>query len=344
MPATIRDVAERAGVGLGTVSRVLNNNPNVSPATRERVQQVIDELGFTPSATARRLSTGKTQVIVIVVPFFTRPSAVERLRAIEVGLAESGYALQVYNVETAEHRARVFRQITQPNHADAAFIVSLTPTTDEILCLKATPMQVVLLDCQHPDLTSIYEDSFAGGRLATHHLLDLGHRRIAFVGDTFEQPLGFSSSRKRYQGYLQAYTDAGLTPDPDLCMLGPHGIEPARQLTHDLLNHPNPPTAIFAASDTQALGVRAAALELGYTIPDHLSLIGYDDVEIARHLGLTTVRQGLYHSGERAVALMNSRLAAPTAPPTHEILPVELIVRATTSPLVASKKTPTAKK
>lgn len=334
MGATIRDVARVAGVGLGTVSRVLNNSPLVSPATRRRVLDVIAELNYSPSQIARSFALGKTLTIATIVPFLTRPSVVERLRGIEVGLAASHYDLVVFNVETIERRTACLREVPRADRADGVLIISLAPRADELAALRNAPVPVVLIDAAAEGLPSVLIDDVIGGELATNHLIALGHRRIGFIGDPLDDPLSFNfvSSRHRFVGYQQALAAAGIPFCAAYHRHGLHGRYEARVLARDMLQLPEPPSAIFAASDTQAMGVLEAARDLGLPVPAALSVIGFDDIDVAEYLGLTTVRQPLFESGARGVELMLELLAGGQAPQHPEYLPVELVPRATTGP------------
>jgi DNA-binding LacI/PurR family transcriptional regulator len=332
--ATIRDVARRAGVGLGTVSRVLNNSPFVSGATRERVLAVIDELHYVPNITARRLSLGKTLTIAVIVPFFTRPSFIERLRGIEHTLTESDYDLIIYNVETVKRRDECMRKIPHRDSADGVLILSLSPQDEDIPYLVRADVPIVLVDANHASLAALNRvivDDGDGGRKATQYLIDLGHRKIGFVSDYLKDPFNFTSSRDRYHGYRQALATSGIPFRPEYHAQGPHGRFEARMLATRLLKMDDRPTAIFAASDTQAMGVVEAARDLDLNVPQELSIIGYDDIEVAEYLGLTTVRQMLYESGQRGVELLLDAIEKKPVNPVCEIMPTELIVRQTTS-------------
>ncbi|MFN8597070.1 MAG: LacI family DNA-binding transcriptional regulator [Anaerolineae bacterium] len=334
MSATIRDVARTAGVGLGTVSRVLNNSPLVSAETRQRVLTTIEKLNYVPSPNARRLSLGKTLSIAVIVPFFTRPAEVERLRGIEHTLIETEYDLILYNVETPEQRDAFFRNVPRRERVDGVIIVSLAPRDGDVAPLKKAGVPVVLIDAHHRSLASlnrVVTDDVAGGCTATQHLLNLGHRRIGFIGDVVDNPFNFTSSRDRYLGHCQALEAAGISPRPDYHGQVPHGRVEARQLAARMLTQPDRPTAIFAASDTQALGVMEAAREQGLRVPEDLSVVGYDDIEVAEYLGLTTMRQQLFDSGRRGVELLLAVLANPKAKPMCEVMPAELVVRGTTA-------------
>lgn len=333
MGATIRDVARAAGVGLGTVSRVLNDSPLVSPATRQRVLEVIAELQYTPSEIARRFSSGKTLTVATIAPFFTRPSVVERLRGIELTLAAAGYNLVVFNVETAERRDACLRDVPRRDRADGVIVISLAPRPGEAAALCAAGVPVVLVDATGGGLPHILIDDVAGGALATRHLIDLGHSRIAFVGDLVEDTatFNFTSSAHRFEGYRQALCAAGLPLRPEYQRQGIHGRYEARVLARELLELPAPPTAVFAASDTQAMGVLEAARDMGMEVPAQLSVVGFDDIDVAEYLGLTTVRQPLFESGCRGAELLLALIAGESPPPAPEYLPVELVVRATTA-------------
>jgi DNA-binding LacI/PurR family transcriptional regulator len=334
---TIRDVAKRAGVGLGTVSRVINESPLVSEKTRQQVLQVIDELKYIPNPTARGLSLGKTLTIAVIAPFITRPAFIERLRGIESRLAESEYDLILFNVETVKRRDQLVREVPHRHRADGVIILSLSPREADIPLLAAAEVPIVLVDANHPELfylNRVIVDDVEGGWKATKHLIDLGHRKIGYVSDWLEHPFNFISSRDRYTGYKKALQEAGIPIRPDYHGQGEHDRAEARRLAIEMLNLTDRPTAIFAASDTQALGVLEAARELNLQVPGQLSVIGYDDIEIAEYLGLTTIRQLLYKSGRRGVELLLDILEGKYQEPVCEVLPTDLIVRRTTAPAI----------
>ncbi len=332
-PVTIRDVAKRAGVGVGTVSRVLNDNPSVREATRQRVRQAIAELDYSPNPLARRLSLGKTLTVAVIVPFFTRPSFIGRLRGIEYALAESEYDLVVFNVETTAKRDAYFRSVPRRERVDGMLIISLSPRDAEVEHFLQMGVPTVLVDAQHPRLNRVVIADVDGGRMATQHLVDLGHRRIGYVSDWVENPFNFVSSRERGQGYRQALAQAGIPFRPEYHRQGDYGREEARGMALELLSLPERPTAIFAASDTLAIGVMQAARDIGLGVPGDLSVIGYDDIEVSEYLHLTTVRQPLFVSGVEGVELLLDTITTSPPTPQQAVLPVELIARGTTVPL-----------
>ena len=332
MSPTIYDVAERADVGIATVSRVLNDSPRVRETTRARVLAAIEELGYRPSASARRTSLRKTLAIGVIAPFFTRPSFVERLRGIEAAVAEREFDLIVHNVESPEKRDACFRKAPRRQRVDGLIIMSLSPTDEDVRYFQELSIPVVLVDARHPALNRVVVDDVTGGELATQHLIKLGHERIAFVGDHLENPFGFISSRDRFNGYRTALIKAGLDLRPDYHCQGEHSHFQAQVFTEELLDLPEPPTAIFASSDTQALGCLEAIRKRGLHSPEDISVVGYDDIEVAAYLGLSTIHQPLYEAGLRSVELLLDTLERPNRTPVAVLLPVSLMIRNTSGP------------
>lgn len=333
MSSTIYDVAERANVGIGTVSRVLNDSPNVRSETRERVLAAIEALNYRPSPIARQLSLRKTLTIGVIVPFFTRPSFVERLRGVEAAVAESEYDLIVYNVETPEKRDTYFRVVPHRQRIDGLIIISLAPDDDDVRYFASAGMPTVLVDADHSQLNRVIVEDVKGGRLATQHLIDQGHRKIAYISDPLNSPFNFTSSRDRCVGYRDALKQAGIPFRPEYHRQGEHGHYQAKVMTEQLLDLDDPPTAIFAASDTQAMGTLEALRGRGLRCPEDIAVVGYDDIEVAEYLGLTTIRQPLYESGLRGVELLLGAIERPDRAPVAVELPVELIQRRTTGPV-----------
>ena len=330
---TIADVAARAGVGLGTVSRVLNGSTKVRDDTRARVQAAIDQLGYRPNPLARGLSRGRCQTLGVMVPFFTHASAVERLRGVVAGLDGSRYDLVLFNVEAPLHRDEHLASLTGPGRADGLLILSMPIRPRDLATLTATGMAVVLVDATGRGVPSVVTDDVEGGRMATRHLVELGHRAIGFLGDEPRPPLGFRASQARERGFDEVLRSAGLPAPPGLRRYGPHDRDVARALGRELLSPgPHRPTAVFASSDMQAMGVLRAAGDLGLRVPDDVSVIGFDDIELSAHLGLTTVRQPLFESGRLGVELLLQALAGHAGPTRRHTLPLDLVARSTTAP------------
>jgi len=330
---TIRDVAKKAGVGVGTVSRVLNESTAVSDATRQKVLTAIDELNYTPSPIARRLSLGRTMTIGVIAPFFVRPSYIERLRGVEATLADTEYDFILYNVETISRRDACIHDLPRQDRVDGILLMTLPPTNEEVDRFQQANLPVVLVDSPHDRISHVLVDNVAGGCLATKHLIDLGHRKIGYISDYLqESPFGFLPVAERYQGYRRALAEAGIEFRAEYHRQGELSRREARRLALELLSLPDPPTAIFAYSDTQAFGVLRAAQDLELKVPDQLSVIGYDDIEISEFLHLTTIRQHLYDSGVQGTTLLLDEIANAPAQPKEVLLPTSLIERDTTGP------------
>lgn len=329
---TIADVASRAGVGAGTVSRVLNNSPAVSAATRAKVRAAIEELDYRPSALARGLSKGRCQTVGVIVPFFTHAASVaERLRGVVATLDRSRHDLVLYNVESELHRDEHFATLTGRDRADGLLVMSMSPPPAPLGRLIARGVPVVLLDAPGEGVPAVRIDDVSGGRLAADHLIELGHQHIGFLGADPCNSLGFSPSNDREQGYRERMSAAGLEVDEQVVCYSPFIHNASRELASQLLDRR--PTAVFAASDALALELLDAARDRGLDVPADLSIVGFDDVEVARYVGLTTVRQPLYETGCRAAELLLEALRAenPSAPEVHT-LDLELVVRSTTAP------------
>src|SRR4051794_14592739 len=253
---TIRDVARRAGVSAATVSRVLNDSPLVVEETRARVRAAVDELGYRLNATARTLSIGRAQAVGVVVPFFTTHSVIERLRGVVSRLGRhdrAGYDLLLLDVEAPQQRTDAMRDLARRNRVAGLLIVSLPIYDDEVDALARDDLPAVLLDVAHPRLPRVVIDNVAGGELAAAHLLEKGHRRIGFVGDHPTNAYGFTSSEDRRRGFHARLARDGVEFDPGMERFAPHGRDEARRCGLELLRCSAPPTAIFAASDAQAL-------------------------------------------------------------------------------------------
>ena len=331
-PARIADVAAHAGVGVATVSRVLNGRAHVAEATRQRVLEAIRVLDYRPSSVARNLSLKRTLVIGVVMPFLTEASPIERVRGIVTALAASPYDLALFDVESADRQQRAFRLLADAHRTDGLLVLSLIPPDQEVARLRLEGIPCVLVDARHDAVPCVVIDDVAGGRMATRYLIDLGHRRIAFIGDKPPDPFRFQSSRDRTLGYEDALADAGVRLRPEYVRQGTQSRHLARSVAEELLRLPERPTAVFAASDIQALGVLEAARGLQIRVPDELSVVGFDDIEIASYAGLTTVRQPLFESGRRGAELLLQALAGEPPGARVETLPLDLVVRGTTRP------------
>ena len=333
--ATIADVAAASGVGVGTVSRVINGAANVRETTRVAVQRVIDQLGYRPSHLAASLSRGTARTMAILVPHLTRPSVVMRLAGALAVLDEQGYDTVVCNVDTPQQRDHHLAALTKRHRADGVIVVSLRLSRQQLASLQRTGVPLVTVGVRAPGVPQTVTDDVTGGRLAAEHLLSLGHRRIGFVGDAAHRmsatSLGFSASQYRLTGYRQALAAAGVDYDPVLVRRGPYGAVNAEALVAELLALPDRPSAIFAASDTQAMGVLTAADRCGLPVPGLLSVIGFDDIESAALLGLSTVRQPLADSGAEGARRLCVLLRGERVSPLRQQLALEVVRRSSTA-------------
>jgi LacI family transcriptional regulator len=332
---SIREVAERAGVSLGTVSNVLNRPEMVAEATRQRVQEVIKELGFVRNASAHYLRAGRSRYLGLVVLDVTNPFFTEVARGVEDAANEAGYVVILCNSDSSpEKEGRYLRVLAEQRPAG----VIITPVHNEVSYLQRLRQQeiaVVLLDrpSQTRDLCSVAVDDVLGGTLATHHLLELGHRRIGFVSG----PLTIRQCAERWQGMRRAIKAAGLAPEKVMVEIPAvaQNVSAGEQCVEAILQQEPRPTAIFCANDLLALGLMRGLLRRGIRIPDEIALIGYDDVEFAGALSpaLSSIRQPKYELGRSAAELLLEEIGAAAGHQHRQIVyQPELIVRASTLP------------
>jgi len=327
--ATIYDVAAIAGVSILTVSRVLNAPEQVQEATRTRVLAAIDQLNFVPRAEAAARARKGTGRIGILAPFFTYRSFTDRFRGVVTALADLSFELVVYSVTSSAQRDGYLAKIALNRQLDGLIVMALAVDDVATQRLLSHDLATVLIEVANPSFSCVEIDNEAGGRLAAEFLLERGHRRFAFVGDSEVPNYAIPTSDWRLAGYRGSLRQAGLALPDAYIALAPHGMEQACQMTHQLLDLPEPPSAVFAPSDTQALGVLKAARERGLRVPAELAVVGFDDVEIADYIGLTTIRQPLKESGRIAVELLLARLADGSRPIQRVTLPLTLVQRET---------------
>ena len=309
---TIRDVARQAGVSVATASRALNGKDIVNPQTRDRIMTVMEELGFRPSPAARRLSLGRTLTVGVVVSFLTRPQAAERLRGVDAVLTDSEFDLVIYNVESVQKRDHYLGTLAQSQRTDGLIVMSLPPSAEA----AASHQPVTRTGRVHRRPYAV-RGRHAARRRGRRHRRARWPRAICSSSGTRRSPSSGMPSKTR-SGSPRAVTasrvspaslaSAGVTIPTAWIGHGAHGRYEARDLAHRILTGERRPTAIFTASDTQALGVIAAARELDLHVPDDLSVIGYDDIEAADYVGLTTIRQQLFESGRRGAEVLLSEI------------------------------------
>jgi DNA-binding LacI/PurR family transcriptional regulator len=333
---TIRDVAKKAEVGIGTVSRVLNNSPMVNPATRQRILETIAELGFKPNTIARQLprKTRIHNIGVITQPFLNYRAFTERLRGVQLALnrQQTNYEVLLFSASSLSHFHEQLITITQNSSVDGLIIIDidLTPEQKQLLLDSKTPF-IGINHFQDQDWPCIGVDNFVGAELATNYLIELGHTTIAYVGDLFQDEYGFFTSTERFTGFNRALKKHNLVCEPNHVLLGKHDYQIAYQLALDLINSPKRPTAIFAMSDLQALACVEAAKVSSLSVPDDLSVVGFDDLEMSSYMGLTTIRQHLEQTGYLALEYVLHRVKGEYVS-TPKVPAPELIIRKTTAP------------
>jgi DNA-binding LacI/PurR family transcriptional regulator len=304
----------------------------VREETRQRVLAAIEELDYIPNPIARQLSTGQTLTIGVILPYLTMPSYVERLRGVQSKLIDSKYDLVLFAIENQAQRDAYFDNLTLKSKVDGVLLISLPPNDHQAARLSNSKIPTVLIDAYHPDLCCVYPDDVDGGRIATRYLIELGHHKIAYLSDYLTTPF-HPSMRLRYKGYRETLEAQNIPFNPTYQIEGERGRISARKMAKKLLSLVDPPTAIFAASDTQAIGVMDAALEMGIRIPEDISVIGYDDIRDAAYVNLTTIDQHLVRSGVDGASMLLELLQETHRSDTHkETIAVDLVVRGSTRP------------
>jgi DNA-binding LacI/PurR family transcriptional regulator len=328
---TIYDVARLSGVSISTISRVLNAPDKVNSKTRKRVMNAIDQLGFVPRAEARARALQSTNRIGVLTPFFTAPSFVQRFRGVASALSKANYELVIYPVDSIDHLQGYISSIPLMRNIDGLIIMSLSLGDQDALRLSNNGMETVLIEYSHPQLNSIVIDDVHGGQLAAEYLIGRGHKIFSFLGD-IEPPEKFAIHpvKSRLAGFTQVLQEAGLSLPQAYIRSAPYTQEESRQAARELLELSKPPSAIFVASDTQAMSVMKVARQLNIKVPEDLAVIGFDDIDVAEHVDLTTIRQHLDESGRLAAEILLARINEPNRPLQHINLPLNLIERMTT--------------
>ncbi|KFF58347.1 LacI family transcriptional regulator [Cryobacterium sp. MLB-32] len=331
--STIADVARLASVAKATASRALSGKGYVSDETRARVVTAARTIGYVVSPNAASLVTGRTKNIGVIIPYISRWFFAEVLESVEQALLAQGYDMTLYNLPTSSpERVRVFEYFLARKRFDGVISVGVELTEDEVDSLHQMQRPLVGIGGPIRGVHTIAIDDVATARLATEHLLSLGHTHILHIGGSLEEQMDFDVHSKRLRGFNAAMGSAGL-PIKDTfyaCELTvPGGYERGRSLLGDPRRRP---TAIFAASDEIAIGLIVAARELGILVPSELSVIGIDGHPYAEMFRLTTLEQHPRNQGRLAVT---SLLADLDTPDRHRevstVLPTNLVMRSSTS-------------
>jgi LacI family transcriptional regulator len=328
----MRDVAERAGVSVTTVSHVVNETRPVSDELRERVLAAMDELGYQPNLLARSLRRRETHTIGMIVPDSANPFFAEVARGIEDTSFEQSYSVILCNSDGDLDKELLYTNVLAEKRVDGILFVAAGVSTEHIRALQARRMPLVVVDRDIPGVAvdSVLTDNARGGWLATHHLIELGHRRIGCITG----PSDVTPSAERITGYRQALRKTGVPVDEGLIVKGDFQYESGYQAARQLLAMDDPPTAIFACNDLMAVGAMSAALESGRQVPADLSVIGFDDVHLASFTNppLTTVAQPKYEMGVLATKMLLERMQDRDMPPRRQLLDTSLLIRQSTAP------------
>jgi LacI family transcriptional regulator len=332
--ASVKDVAAAAAVSLGTVSNVLNRPDRVSTATRERVERAMAELGFVRNESARSLRAGQSSTLAYVMldgrnPFFT-----DVAHGIETAVEASGLSLFLCNSDGRVSRETAYLEHLQEQRVLGILITPVDPASAaiDVAVAKGTPLVIIDRARKSEDLCAVDVDDVLGGRLAAEHLIDMGHRRVAFVGG----PLLIGQVMERYEGARQAWEDAGLPPE-DLTLLecAALTVDAGRSAGDQLAGIPTRrrPTAAFCANDLVALGLLQQCIRRGWRVPEDLAIVGYDDIEFAAAAAvpLTSVRQPREELGRRAAELVLDESTNPHHRHQQVTFTPTLVARASTT-------------
>ncbi len=306
MSATIYDVAKKAGVGIGTVSRVINKSPQISPKTRKKVLKVIKELKYQPSAMAQGLARKRTNIIACIVPFFTGYFYFELLNGVQQTLSNRGYDLILYSVDKIEKKEEILKRTIRERKVDGVLFISLPIFDKHVTKFIESKLPIVLVDSYHDELDSITIENKEGALVATEHLIHLGHKRIGMInGNISSIPAvnrleGFKAALLKnnisYDEHLVINTNS--TDDPEILQNDGFNKKAGYTAMNQLLElKKNRPTAVFVSSDIQATGAIRAIQEHGLNIPEDIAIVGFDGIELSGYLGLTTMKQPMFEMG-----------------------------------------------
>jgi LacI family transcriptional regulator len=321
MGVTIYDLAHEAGVGIGTVSRCLNDHPNVSPQTRAKVLAAAKRLNYQPHAQAQRLASRRTNTISVIIPSFTNYFFVQVLQGVQDQAADSGFDLILYGVSHPVQVEQYLRRSLHRGHVDGVLFFSMKLPETHAAKFEQMRLPLVLVDAYHPLFDSIRVQNREGALAATRHLIGLGHSSVAMINAS----LSTQPAQERLDGYRMALEGAGIPFSMDRVIIGESGKndgfnrEAGREAMQRLLvqnTGPNRATAVFVASDVQAIGALEVLRAANVRVPEDLAIVGFDDIELAQYAELTTMRQPMYEMGQLAMEKLMRRMKDPGAPAT----------------------------
>ena len=329
---TIKDIAKAVGVSASTVSRALTGSPLVSDETRSRILDVARSLGYERNELARALVKGASGAIGLVVPDITNPFFSDVARGVSDIAERAGYGVILCNTDGRVDRELSYVRLMRRKRVDGLLVCSATLDAPFVQDLTAagTPFVLVSRMSADPDVPYVITDDRAGARLAVEHLVDLGHRRIGFIGG----PENVQASRDRMSAYRDVLSEQAISARSEWSHHADFTQAAGRQVGQQILAQADRPTAIFAANDVTALGVLEVAEGLGLRVPEDLSLVGYDDISYASlpRIQLTTVAQPAVEMGQIASDWLFSRIESDDVSPLQRVLNPRLVVRSTTGP------------
>ncbi len=302
--STIYDVASLAGVSITTVSRVLNSPGQVAAVSRKKIVEAMKELNFVPKAEASARARKDFKRIGILTPFSTAPSFVQRIRSIASALSITDYELITYSVASEEQLSGYLSMLPVSNRIDGLIILALPVSEEDVQLLKEYELSVVMIEISHPSVSSIEIDNIAGGRLAAEYLISKGYKSFGFIGEGGQPAYSLHATEKRFKGYKEALLENGFNLPDSSVSFHEYGMEFSVAGVKKILSESDKPDVFFAASDLQAVGVMKAARELGLKVPEDVAVIGFDDIDLADYMGITTINQSLDQSGQAAVELL----------------------------------------
>ncbi len=334
MNARIEDVAREAGVSTATVSRALRGLPNVSEETRASVISVAQRLGYVVSRSASRLASGRTFAIAVIAPFMERWFFAQAVSAIETELRQSGFDALLIGLSQPDDGRPTFEPDALRGRVDGVVVLTVPVTGSELDGIRGLSLPTVFVGAAVPGAMSVRIDDITVARIATEHLLELGHTRIAYVGGDPAQPINFTAPADRRAGWLAAMRSAGLEPPHEHDLVGHFTPQGGLVAGQRLLALKHPPTGIVCASDEMALGVLTAARRMGVEVPGELSVVGIDGHELGELAGLTTIVQPVAEQGALAARMVLAALRGEVSRRSeHVVLPVHLAVRDSTAAL-----------
>ena len=328
----IAEIAELAGVSPATVSRALRGLHHVNEETRSKVVAAALELKYPlrPDLLPRD-QVKRTNRIGVIAPNISRWFFSQAINGIEQSLREAGMDLLLYNFSQVDARQRIFHQKQLRGKVDALIVVSMPPTDEEFGSLLSLGIPITTIGFSYEHCTSVTIDDVLGGKVATKHLTDLGHREIGVLSGQRETAYNFDVSDNRNLGYIQALNSVGVEWNPDFEIRGDFNIYTAEIAMESFLRRKKLPTALFCHSDEMAFGALKAIRKKGLRVPEDISVIGFDDHDIAQYIGLTTVSQPPQFEGQLAAASAIAELANPEQEPKTITVPLNLVVRETTA-------------